>query len=100
MSAETRKQFKESDDVGRSLARDQKRDSKNKPKRGEGDEGDHWTTEDFELLAASVKEGRPIAEIAKSMGRSQEAVRCKAWQGGLLPPRKKKQMKQARGLSE
>ena len=33
-------QFKESDDVGRSLASDQKRDSKTKPKRGEGDRGD------------------------------------------------------------
>src|SRR5687768_2942325 len=33
-------QFKESDDVGRSLAQDQKRDSKTKPKRGEGDRGD------------------------------------------------------------
>jgi hypothetical protein len=33
-------QFKESDDVGRSLAQDQKRDSKTKPKRGEGDKGD------------------------------------------------------------
>ena len=32
--------FKESDDVGRSLAQDQKRDSKTKPKRGEGDKGD------------------------------------------------------------
>jgi hypothetical protein len=32
--------FKESDDVGRSLARDQKRDSKTKPKKGEGDKGD------------------------------------------------------------
>ena len=32
--------FNESDDVGRSLARDQKRDSKTKPKRGEGDKGD------------------------------------------------------------
>jgi hypothetical protein len=32
--------FKESDDVGRSSARDQKRDSKTKPKRGEGDRGD------------------------------------------------------------
>ena len=32
--------FKESDDVGRSSAQDQKRDSKNKPKRGEGDRGD------------------------------------------------------------
>ena len=32
--------FHESDDVGRSLAQDQKRDSPNKPKRGEGDKGD------------------------------------------------------------
>ena len=33
-------QFKESDDVGRSSATDQKRDSQTKPKRGEGDKGD------------------------------------------------------------
>lgn len=33
-------QFKESDDVGRSLAQDQKRDSATKSKRGEGDKGD------------------------------------------------------------
>ena len=33
-------QFKESDDVGRSLAQDQKRQSGNKPKKGEGDKGD------------------------------------------------------------
>ena len=33
-------QFKESDDVGRSSATDQKRDSQTKPKRGEGDRGD------------------------------------------------------------
>ena len=32
--------FKESDDVGRSSAQDQKRVSKTKPKRGEGDKGD------------------------------------------------------------
>lgn len=32
--------FKESDDVGRSLAQDQKRQSNNKPKKGEGDKGD------------------------------------------------------------
>ena len=32
--------FSESDDVGRSLAQDQKRDSANKPNRGEGDKGD------------------------------------------------------------
>jgi hypothetical protein len=33
-------QFKESDDLGRSLAADQRRDSENKPKKGEGDRGD------------------------------------------------------------
>lgn len=33
-------QFKESNDVGRSLAQDQKRDSSTKPKKGEGDKGD------------------------------------------------------------
>ncbi len=33
-------QFKESDDVGRSLASDQRRDAKNKSKKGEGDKGD------------------------------------------------------------
>jgi hypothetical protein len=32
--------FKESDDAGRSLAQDQKRDSNNEPKKGEGDKGD------------------------------------------------------------
>ena len=32
--------FKESDDVGRSLAADQKRHSTSKAKRGEGDKGD------------------------------------------------------------
>jgi len=33
-------QFKESDDVGRSSATDQKRDARNKAKKGEGDRGD------------------------------------------------------------
>ena len=33
-------QFKESDDVGRSHAQDQKRQSNTKPKKGEGDKGD------------------------------------------------------------
>lgn len=32
--------FKESDDVGRSSAADQRKDSKTKPKKGEGDRGD------------------------------------------------------------
>ena len=33
-------QFTESDDIGRSHARDQKRRSDTKPEKGEGDEGD------------------------------------------------------------
>jgi len=33
-------QFKESDDVGRSSASDQKRDATHKAKKGEGDRGD------------------------------------------------------------
>ena len=33
-------QFKDGDDVGRSLANDQKQQSDTKPKRGEGDKGD------------------------------------------------------------
>lgn len=32
--------FKESDDVGRSSATDQKRDAENRSKKGEGDRGD------------------------------------------------------------
>ena len=32
--------FKESDDVGRSLSQDQRRDSKTKPNKGDGDRGD------------------------------------------------------------
>jgi len=35
-----RGRFSESDDVGRSHASDQRRDSATKPKRGEGDKGD------------------------------------------------------------
>ncbi len=33
--------FKESDDVGRSLSQDMKRDAKTKAKPGQGDKGDH-----------------------------------------------------------
>ena len=33
-------QFKESDDVGRAAAQDQRHDSKTKPKKCEGDRGD------------------------------------------------------------
>jgi hypothetical protein len=37
---ETAGRFKESDDVGRSLAQDRKRKAKTKAKRGQGDRGD------------------------------------------------------------
>jgi hypothetical protein len=33
-------QFRESDDLGRSLSQDQKRDAENASKKGEGDRGD------------------------------------------------------------
>ncbi len=33
-------QFSESDDVGKSLAQDQRRDAENESKKGEGDRGD------------------------------------------------------------
>ena len=49
-----------------------------------------WTPEDLELVAAGLKAGRTIPELARAMGRSQEAIRAKAWKAGLLPPRKKK----------
>ena len=35
--------FKESDDVGRSLSQDQKRDAKTESKPGQGDKGDRKT---------------------------------------------------------
>ena len=37
-------QFKESDDVGRSLSQDQKRDAKTESKPGQGDKGDRSTS--------------------------------------------------------
>lgn len=36
--------FSEVDDVGKSLAQDQKRDAKNVSKKGEGDKGDRKTS--------------------------------------------------------
>ena len=34
-----------------------------------------------------LDDGKTVPEIAKVMGRSQEAVRAKAWVRGLLPVR-------------
>ena len=49
-----------------------------------------WTDEQFEQLAEMLSKGRPVPEIAKVLGRSQEAVRNKAWQRGLLPAKARK----------
>jgi len=49
-----------------------------------------WTPAEFEQLVAELKAGRTVPEIAKAMGRSQEAIRTKAWQAGLLPSRRRK----------
>ena len=46
-----------------------------------------WTDELFAELEGHLKAGRTIPEIAKIMGRSQEAIRNKAWRRRLLPPR-------------
>ena len=46
-----------------------------------------WTEEDFARLRELLSAGQAIPEVAKAMGRSQEAVRNKAWQRGLLQRR-------------
>ena len=38
---EAKGQFKESDDVGRSLSQDRKTDAENEVRKGQGDRGDH-----------------------------------------------------------
>jgi hypothetical protein len=57
-----------------------------------------WTPEDFELVAAGLKVGRTIPELAKAMGRSQEAIRSKAWKAGLLPSRKRNATTEGAGI--
>ena len=49
-----------------------------------------WTPEEFTKLTALLGAGETIPDIAKEMGRSQEAVRNKAWKIGLLKPRSRK----------
>jgi hypothetical protein len=41
---DTKGQFKESDDMGRSLAADRRKKATTKAKSGQGDKGDHKTT--------------------------------------------------------
>jgi hypothetical protein len=47
-----------------------------------------WTLADLEQLDFRLNNGETIQDIAKLTSRSQEAVRAKAWQRGLLPKRK------------
>ena len=46
--------FKESDDVGRSLSQDQKRDAKTESKPGQGDKGDRSTSSGSPGVGGSV----------------------------------------------
>lgn len=46
-----------------------------------------WSDEDLAQLAMSIKRGDTIRDIAKSMGRSQEAVRNRATAAGLMKKR-------------
>ena len=43
-----------------------------------------WTAEDCQRLATLLQSNRSMFEVAKELGRSQEAVRNKAWKLGLL----------------
>jgi len=47
-------QFKESDDVGRSLSQDQKRDAKTESKPGQGDKGDRSASSGSPGVGGSV----------------------------------------------
>jgi hypothetical protein len=47
-------QFKESDDVGRSLSQDQKRDAKTESKPGQGDKGDRSASSGSPGIGGSV----------------------------------------------
>lgn len=44
-----------------------------------------WSAEDIEQLGALIFEGKQISQIAKRLGRTQEAVRNKANKLGMLP---------------
>ena len=59
--------------------------------------GVRWTVEDLARVAADFKAGHTIPDIAKAMGRSQEAVRSKLWKAGLLPSRKRDEVANGEG---
>ena len=47
-----------------------------------------WEEGDLRQLAELIADGKPIKEIALEMGRTQEAVRNRAWKSGLLQRRR------------
>lgn len=53
-----------------------------------------WTAEELDKLCAAFSVGRPVLDIARELGRSQEAVRGKAQRLGLTQRR----MRRARPL--
>jgi hypothetical protein len=46
-----------------------------------------WTADELDRLCAAFSTGRSVADIARDLGRSQEAVRGKAQRLGLTPRR-------------
>ena len=46
-----------------------------------------WTAEELDKLCAAFSMGRPVPDIARDLGRSQEAVRGKAQRLGLTQRR-------------
>ena len=49
-----------------------------------------WNADDIEEMSALLFQGKDIPHIAKTMGRSQEAVRAKAQSLDMLPKRAKR----------
>ena len=95
--------FKESDDVGRSLAGDQQHKPLTRPSQLKTIKGlvmwtetldrhaKPWNAEDIEQLGGLLFRGKTIPQIATTMGRTQEAVRGKAQALDMLPKRAPRQ---------
>jgi len=49
-----------------------------------------WAADQVAELTGLLAEGKTIPEIAEAMGRSQEAVRGKAWKLSLLADRRQR----------
>ena len=49
-----------------------------------------WSADEIDLLGKLLLKEVPVSEIAKRLGRSQEAVRSKASQLGILPTRSRR----------